>query len=100
MRGGEILDWCLRELLLDPKVFEFYRYYWPEQVEGGGVFECRENIMWTGHVLHVACLYEMLTGDDKYSQEGGLRVEESDGTGEQEERRTEGAKRRPHTAIT
>ena len=79
-RGGEILEWCLEELLLDPKVFNFYRYYWPEQVErGGGVFECRENIMWTGHVLHVACLYEMLTGDDKYSVSGGLKVEESDG---------------------
>eukprot|EP00520_Triparma_pacifica_P018382 CAMPEP_0118658528 /NCGR_PEP_ID=MMETSP0785-20121206/14618_1 /TAXON_ID=91992 /ORGANISM="Bolidomonas pacifica, Strain CCMP 1866" /LENGTH=593 /DNA_ID=CAMNT_0006551555 /DNA_START=336 /DNA_END=2117 /DNA_ORIENTATION=- len=79
-RGGEILEWCLEELLLDPKVFDFYRYYWPEQVEGGGVFECRENIMWSGHVLHVASLYEMLTGDDKYSRAGGLKAEESDGT--------------------
>ena len=39
----------------------------------------RENIMWTGHVLHVVALYETLTSDDKFSRPGGLAVTESDG---------------------
>ena len=75
--AGSILEWVLVNLLLKPKVFEFYLHYWPE-LRGKGPFGCRENIMWTGHVLHVVALYETLTSDDKYSRPGGLAVTESD----------------------
>mmetsp|Transcript_7941 Transcript_7941/g.16582 ORF Transcript_7941/g.16582 Transcript_7941/m.16582 type:complete len:676 (+) Transcript_7941:167-2194(+) len=76
--AGSILDWVLSNLLLKPKVFEFYLHYWPE-LRGKGPWQCRENIMWTGHVLHVVALYETLTSDDKFSRPGGLAVTESDG---------------------
>lgn len=76
--GGEIILWVLENLLLKPKVFEFYLHYWPE-LKKKGPFVCRENIMWLGHVLHVAALYEMLTKDNRYSVRHGLKVIESDG---------------------
>jgi hypothetical protein len=39
-------------------------------------FYCRENIMWTGHVLHVACLYERLTGDSCFREPGGIKIQD------------------------
>lgn len=35
--------------------------------------------MWLGHLLHVATLYEALTGDDRYRREGGLCVVDAGG---------------------
>lgn len=38
--AGSILDWVLSNLLLKPKVFEFYLHYWPE-LRGKGPWRCR-----------------------------------------------------------
>jgi hypothetical protein len=35
--------------------------------------------MWTGHVLHVAALYETLTGDARYRRPRGLRARDDAG---------------------
>lgn len=42
-------------------------------------FYCRENIMWTGHVLHVAALYEVFSGDDRFRRKKGLKVVDAEG---------------------
>ena len=73
-----ILGWAM-EQLLTPRVFGYWAWYWKEG-HGRGVtscddpFACRENVMWLGHVLHVACLYEQLTGDARFRAPGGIAV--------------------------
>jgi hypothetical protein len=37
--------------------------YWPDEADP---FKCSENIMWTGHVLAMAELYEALLGDERF----------------------------------
>lgn len=52
---------------LDPDLKEL-RTPWRDPV-------LKENIMYSGHVLAMAGLYEMLFGDDRYSRDGGLTFE-------------------------
>ncbi len=56
--------------LLNHEAWGYAQVYWPKDLP----FTCRENIMWHGHVLHAATLYEKITGDDRYRQPGGLKA--------------------------
>ena len=51
--------------------------YWSG--EDAAPFKCRENVMWSGHVLHLAALLEAQTGDDRYRKPGGLVAVGKDG---------------------
>lgn len=57
-----ILDWLMKEML-QYKSWSYVRLYWPDEQDP---FKCSENIMWTGHVLAMATLYEALLGDDRF----------------------------------
>jgi hypothetical protein len=54
-----ILDGLI-EHLLDERVWGYARFYWPHVEDP---FLCDENIMWTGHVLHLCAMYEAQVRD-------------------------------------
>lgn len=55
------------ERLLDNRAWEYSAHYWKESADDPSA---RENIMYTGHLLHLLALYEAWTGDDHYRREG------------------------------
>eukprot|EP00946_MAST-07B_sp_MAST-7B-sp1_P003635 g3635.t1 len=57
------------EHMLEDRVWGYMDHYWKE---GLNPFQCAENIMWSGHVLQLATMYEALTGDGRYRRKGGL----------------------------
>ncbi len=73
--SSHIIDWILQKLLLNPRVFSYSKFYWPDE---SNPFKNRENVMWLGHVLHVASLYEMLSNSPKYRQRNSIRVTDID----------------------
>ncbi|MCY2991174.1 MAG: hypothetical protein NTY19_25345 [Planctomycetota bacterium] len=60
-------DLCQR--MLDVRVWSFVTHYW--QYGDTPPDPCRyENVMYTGHLTQLMCLYELLTGDTRYSDAG------------------------------
>ena len=76
-QAGMVLEWVIANLLT-PRVFGYSDYYWSSS-EPCSPFECRENIMWLGHLLHCATLYEAMTNDDRYRRPKGLRLVDGNG---------------------
>ena len=63
----QLLDLC--ERMIDVRVWYFVTKYW--QYGDGPPDPCRyENVMYTGHLTQLMCLYEHLTGDGRYSTAG------------------------------
>ena len=74
------------ELLLDRRVWLYGDHWWPPSTLADGsenvdnrLFECRENIMYLGHLLLLCVMYEALTGDRRYSELSDGRREASYG---------------------
>jgi hypothetical protein len=60
-------DICQR--IIDHRVWLFVDHYW--DYGDDAVDPCRfDNVMYTGHLTQLMCLYEHLTGDDRYSKQG------------------------------
>lgn len=60
-------DLCQR--MVDTRVWRYVTHYW--RYGDGPPDPCRfENVMYTGHLAQLMCLYELMTGDLKYSTEG------------------------------
>jgi hypothetical protein len=67
LAARQLGDLC--ERLIDSRVWFYVPLYW----RYGADFPdpCRyENVMYTGHLTHLMCLYELLTGDTRYSDAG------------------------------
>jgi len=58
----------LMDTLLSHEAWGYMENYWGDTLP----FSCTENVMWSGHVLHLGALFQVLTGDDRYSRPGGL----------------------------
>ena len=86
---------CLA-MLLQYEVWSYCKTYWRGQE--ARPFECGENIMWTGHVLQTAVLYEALLGDARLRRRGGL-VARDGASGEQHASGTLGLGRRIARAM-
>ena len=70
-RAGRVLGNCIgRMIKRDVWAYSQSADYW-----GGKPWApdpCRrENVMYTGHLLHLLALYELFTGDRRYRREGG-----------------------------
>ena len=70
-RAGKVLGNCLERMIKrDVWAYSQSADYW-----GGKPWApdpCkRENVMYTGHLLHLLALYELFTGDRRYRREGG-----------------------------
>ncbi len=63
----QLLDLC--ERIIDRRCWHYVTHYWNygEDPPDPCLFE---NVMYTGHVTQLMCLYELLTGDRRYSEEG------------------------------
>ena len=70
-RVGKVLANCF-ERMLRADVWEYSqtKSYWGRKPWAPD--PCyRENVMYTGHLLHLLALYELFTGDRRYHREGG-----------------------------
>ena len=68
-RVKRILSAIISHILEEEVWREVNDYYWPNS---DNPFQCKENIMWTGHVLELCMLYEAQTGCCRYRDPGGL----------------------------
>jgi hypothetical protein len=67
LAAQQLGDLC--ERLIDARVWYYVTRYWKYGDEPPD--PCRyENVMYTGHLTHLMCLYELLTGDTRYSDAG------------------------------
>ncbi|HOX36877.1 MAG TPA: hypothetical protein PL033_02720 [Candidatus Brocadiia bacterium] len=65
--GAQLLDLC--ERIIDARCWPYVTDYW--KYGGGPPDPCRyENVMYTGHLAQLMLLYELMTGDMRYSKEG------------------------------
>ena len=64
---GQLGELC--ERMLDVRVWAYVPHYW---IYGDDPPDpCRyENVMYTGHLTQLMCLYELLTGDRRYTETG------------------------------
>ncbi len=63
----QLVDLC--ERMIDYRVWYYVSKYW--DYGGGPIDPCRyENVMYTGHLTQLMCLYELMTGDLRYSKRG------------------------------
>lgn len=70
-RAGRVVGNCLgRMIRLDVWAYSQSKSYWGRKPWAPD--PCyRENVMYTGHLLHLLALYEQLTGDRRYHRVGG-----------------------------
>ena len=70
-RVGKVLGNCLRRMIRrDVWAYSQSRDYWGDKPWAPD--PCyRENVMYTGHLLHLLALYEYFTGDRRYHCNGG-----------------------------
>jgi len=65
--GQQLLDLC--ERMIDLRAWYYVTHYW--EYGEGPPDPCRyENVMYTGHLTQLMGLYELLTGDMRYSERG------------------------------
>jgi hypothetical protein len=65
--GRQLRDLC--ERMLDVRVWFYCTSYWKYGDQPPD--PCRyENVMYTGHLTQLMCLYELMTGDARYSDSG------------------------------
>ncbi|MGO8744528.1 MAG: hypothetical protein ACLQNE_00935 [Thermoguttaceae bacterium] len=63
----QLRDLC--ERMIDLRVWSYVTHYW--DYGNGPPDPClHENVMYTGHLTQLMCLYELLTGDKRYSESG------------------------------
>ncbi len=63
----QLLDLC--ERMIDRRSWFYVTHYW--DYGAGPPDPCRyENVMYTGHLTQLMCLYELMTGDMRYSDSG------------------------------
>jgi hypothetical protein len=63
----QLLDLC--ERMIDVRVWHYVTHYW--EYGEGPPDPCRyENVMYTGHLTQLMGLYELLSGDLRYSERG------------------------------
>ena len=65
--GRQLLDLCQR--MIDLRVWQYVGHYWKygDAPPDPCLFE---NVMYTGHLTQLMCLYELLSGDFRYSTSG------------------------------
>lgn len=63
----QLRDLC--ERMLDIRIWSYVTTYW-NYGEGPPDPCLYENVMYTGHLTQLMCLYELLTGDTRYSEAG------------------------------
>ena len=70
-RVGKVLANCFERMLkTDVWAYSQAKSYWGRKAWAPD--PCyRENVMYTGHLLHLLALYELFTGDRRYHREGG-----------------------------
>ncbi len=70
-RVGKVLGDCVRRILkTDVWAYSQSKNYWGRR--SWAPDPCyRENVMYTGHLLHLLALYERFTGDVRYHRKGG-----------------------------
>ncbi len=70
-RVGTVLGNCVRRMLkTDVWAYSQSKSYWGRK--SWAPDPCyRENVMYTGHLLHLLALYERFTGDRRYHRKGG-----------------------------
>ena len=70
-RAGEVLGNCIgRMLKTDVWAYSMSKNYWGRKPWAPD--PCyRENVMYSGHLLHLLALYELFTGDRRYHRDGG-----------------------------
>jgi hypothetical protein len=67
--GKQLDDLCQR--LIDVRTWFYVTKYWGKQYGDGFPDPCQyENVMYTGHLTLGLCLYELFTGDLRYSEAG------------------------------
>lgn len=63
----QLLDLC--ERMIDRRTWFWTPHYWDYGDDPPD--PCKyENVMYTGHLTQMMCLYELITGDKRYSEEG------------------------------
>jgi len=63
----QLRDIC--ERIIDVRVWHYVTHYW--QYGDAPPDPCLyENVMYTGHLTQLMCLYELMTGDMRYSKQG------------------------------
>ena len=70
-RVGKVLGDCVRRMLdTDVWAYSMSESYWGRKPWAPD--PCfRENVMYTGHLLHLLAYYELFSGDRRYHREGG-----------------------------
>ena len=70
-RAGKVLGNCVERILrTDVWAYSMSKNYWGRKPWAPD--PCfRENVMYTGHLLHLLAYYELFTGDRRYHREGG-----------------------------
>lgn len=70
-RVGKVLGNCIERILrTDVWAYSMSKNYWGRKPWAPD--PCyRENVMYTGHLLHLLAYYELFTGDRQYHREGG-----------------------------
>ena len=70
-RVGKVLGNCIERMIRsDVWCYSMSKSYWGKKPWAPD--PCyRENVMYTGHLLHLLAYYELFTGDRRYHREGG-----------------------------
>ena len=70
-RASKVIGNCLERMLkTDVWAYSMSKNYWGRKPWAPD--PCyRENVMYTGHLLHLLAYYELFTGDRRYHREGG-----------------------------
>ena len=70
-RAGKVIGNCFERMLkTDVWAYSMSKNYWGRKPWAPD--PCyRENVMYTGHLLHLLAYYELFTGDRRYHREGG-----------------------------
>ena len=70
-RAGKVIGNCLERMLkTDAWAYSMSKNYWGRKPWAPDPCH-RENVMYTGHLLHLLAYYELFTGDRRYHREGG-----------------------------
>lgn len=64
---GQLGDIC--ERLLDVRTWHYVTHYW-DYGDNPPDPSLYDNVMYTGHLTQLMCLYELMTGDMRYSESG------------------------------
>ncbi len=70
-RAGKIIGNCFERMLkTDVWAYSMSKNYWGRKPWAPDPCH-RENVMYTGHLLHLLAYFELFTGDRRYHREGG-----------------------------